>query len=210
MGGTTTTVVTAVLGCAVVALLVVLLLVRRSAAAERARREQLEHDLRQARTDVDALSRRLDALGTEVLEARSAADRAAARSAQLASRTDREFVITTMGESDPGSDPGSGPAPLPERARPRAVGSALEESLVRVARRHTGSSSGVAATRLAVSAAALGHGLRRALSPEVLDRAAAEATVARRRSRRDRRRELREARRVERTVQDRPAGRHVA
>jgi hypothetical protein len=202
MGATTTTVVTALLVCGVVALLVALLLVRRGAAADRARREQLERDLREARTDVTALSRRLDALGHEVLEARSAAERAAARSAQLASRTDREFVITTLGDSAPG--------PLPGRAPSRGVGAVLEERLVRVARRHSGSSSGAAASRLAVSAAALGHGLRRALSPEVLDRAAAEATVARRRSRRDRKRELREARRVLRSVQERPPGKHVA
>ena len=202
MGATTTTVVTAVLGCGVVALLVVLWVALRRATAERARRERLEQELLQSRADVTALGRRLDDLGHEVRQARSAADRAAARSAQLASRTEREFVITSLADAD---------AARPRRhAGSRRTGSLLEERLVRAASRHSGSGSAAVATRLAVQAAALGHGVRRALSPDVLDRAAAEATVARRRSRRDRKRELREARRVLRTVQERPSGKHVA
>ena len=202
MGATTTTVVVTVLGCGVVALLAVLLLVRSRAAAERARRERLERELVQARTDVATLGRRLDDLGGEVVEARRTAEQAAARSAQLAGRTEREFVITSLG--DPGPE-------LPrERASSRTAASLLEETLVRAASRRGGSSSGAAAAGLVVKAAALSHGMRRALSPDVLDRAAAEATVARRRSRRERKRELREARRVVRSVQEQPSGKHVA
>ena len=52
------------------------------------------------------------------------------------------------------------------------------------------------AVDLAVQGVALAHGVRRALNPETLDRAAAEAHVARRRSRRVRRAEVREARRL--------------
>jgi hypothetical protein len=203
MGATTTTVVTTVLGCGVAALLVALVAVRHRANAERVRRERLEEELTRARTDVAALGRRLDDLGDDVRAARQTAERAAARSAELTSRSDREFVITSLGHPEPVTTGAEG------LARRRPV-SALEERLVQAASRHTGSPSGTAATRLLVATAALGHGVRRALSPDVLDRAAAEATVARRRSRRDRKRELREARRVVRTVQERPSGKHVA
>jgi hypothetical protein len=203
MGATTTTVVTTVLGCGVVALLVVLVVVRRRATAERVQRERLEAELARARSDVAALGRRLDGIGHDVLEAQQTAERAEARSAELTSRPEREFVITSLGTPQPDA-PGATSFALPRPA------SMLEERLVQAASRHAGSSSGAAATRLFVAATAVGHGVRRALSPEVLDRAAAEATVARRRSRRDRRRDLREARRVLRTVQERPSGKHVA
>ena len=209
MGATTTTVVTTVLACAiaalVVALVVVLVRLRRRAAAERTRRERLEHELARARTDVLALGRRLDELGHDVVEAQRTAERAAVSSDRLTSRPDREFVITSLGDSDDLETAVGAPGSAPRR--PAAV---VEERLLQVASRHRGSTSGVAAGRLLVQVAALGHGVRRAFSPEVLDRAAAEATVARRRSRRDRKRELREARRVLRTVQERPSGKHVA
>src|SRR5215218_1572938 len=117
MGATTTTVV----GCGVVALLVVLWVALRRATAERARRERLEQELLQSRADVTALGRRLDDLGHEVRQARSAAD----RSAQLASRTEREFVITSLADAD---------AARPRRhAGSRRTGSLLEEKLVRAA-----------------------------------------------------------------------------
>ena len=204
MGATTTAVVTTVLGCGVVALLVVLVGLQRRAAAERERRERLERELAASRTDVAALGRRLDDLGREVLEARDTAERAEARSAELATRPEREFVITSL------ADPAAAHGPQPAAgARPRPA-SVLEDRLVQAAGRRAGSPTGAAATRLLVGAASLGHGVRRALSPDVLDRAAAEASVARRRSRRDRKRELREARRVLRTVQERPSGKHVA
>ena len=204
MGATTTAVVTTVLGCAVVALLVVLVALQRRAAAERGRRERLEQELVASRTDVTALGRRLDDLGREVLEARHTAERAAARSEELTTRPEREFVITSL------ADPGTPPGPAASGRVPAGSGSVLEERLARAVGRRTGTPSGDVATRLVVGAAALGHGVRRALSPDVLDRAAAEASVARRRSRRDRKRELREARRGWRTVQERPSGKHVA
>ena len=203
MGATATTVVTTVLGCGVVALLVALVLVSRRASAERAGRQRLEQELAGARTDVAALGRRLDDLGHEVLQTRETAERAAARSAQLAARPEQDFLITSLGHPDP-------VAPSSRQVAVRRPSSVLEERLVQVASRHGGSRPGAAATRLLVHAAAVGHGVRRALSPDVLDRAAAEATVARRRSRRDRKRELREARRVLRTVPEHPSGKHVA
>ena len=207
MGATTTTVVTTVLGCGVVALVVVLLVLRRRAAVERDRRERLERELATARSDVADLGRRLDSLGQEVVEARRTAELAAARSEHGPSQG--EFVITSLG--DGGTEVRA--SGLGESRRELAVrrpGPALEERLVQVANRHADTSAGAAATRLLVRTAALGHGVRRALSPDVLDRAAAEATVARRRSRRDRKREDRVARRVLRTVQERPSGKHVA
>ena len=205
MGATTTTALVTVLACGVVALLVALVTVRRRAAAEQARRQDLEHALEQARTDVAALGTRLDVLGHEVLEARHTAERAAARSAQPASRTEREFVITSLGDTEqhPPRQP-AGASQTGSGLQPR-----LFAGLLRAVSRHDGPPSGAAA-ELLVKAAALGHGVRRALSPDVLDRAAAAATVARRRSRRDRKRELREARRVLRSVHERPAGKHVA
>ena len=211
MGATTTAVVLTVLGCGVAALVVVLLVVlhgvRRRTAAERTRRERLEQELTQARTDVVALGRRLDELGEDVVEARRTAERAEATSDRLTSRPDREFVITSLGDAD---DPGSGAAVSSRVPRPRRPAAVVEERLVEAVSRHTTTPSGVVAARLLVQAAAVGHGVRRAFAPEVLDRAVAEATVARRRSRRDRKRELREARRVLRTVQERPSGKHVA
>ena len=207
MGATTTTVVTTVLACSVVALLVVLVALSRRARAERQRRAQLEQELVSARTDVAALGRRVDDLGQEVLEARRTAERAVERSTELTSRPDREFVITSLGDAAEGTGP---TGPRSRQLTLRRPTSVIEERLVQAASRHSGSASGAAATRLLVRTAALGHGVRRALSPDVLDRAAAEATVARRRSRRDRKRELREARRVLRTVQERPSGKHVA
>ncbi len=204
MGATTTAVVTTVLGCGVVALLALLVGVQRRAAAEGRRRERLEEELAGSRADLATLGRRLDDLGREVLEARQAAERVAARSEELTTRPEREFVITSLAETEPA--PGGVPAAT-TRPRPSSV---LEDRLVLAAGRRAGSPSGAAATRLLVGAASLGHGVRRALSPDVRDRAAVEASVARRRSRRDRKRELREARRVLRTVQERPSGKHVA
>ena len=216
MGATSTGVLLTLLGCAVAVLVVVLLVVvrgaRRRAAEEHTRRERLEEELALARTDVVALGRRLDELGHDVVEARRTAEQAAARSDRLTSRPDREFVITSLGDADapqPATPEGTrwSTAGAPGLRRPAAV---LEDRLVHVASRRSASPTGAAAARLLVQAAALGHGVRRAFSPEVLDRAAAEATVARRRSRRDRKRELREARRFLRTVQERPSGKHVA
>jgi hypothetical protein len=83
------------------------------------------------------------------------------------------------------------------------VGRVLQEQLVgALARQQDVSRLRARAVDVVVRTVALGAGVRRALSPDVLDRAAAEAHVARRRSRRERRRELREARRVVRGARD--------
>lgn len=203
MGATATTVVTTVLGCGVVALLAAVVLLRRRTATELDRRERLEQELVRARVDVAELGRRVDDLSHEVVAARA--------TAELAAAPDREFVITSLGDS-PGDSLGDPEVALGQRREVTVRGplSALEDRLLEAVSRHHGTTSGAVATRTLVRAAALGHGVRRALSADVLDRAAAEATVARRRSRRDRKRELRDARRVLRTVQERPSGKHVA
>ncbi|QIK66628.1 hypothetical protein G7072_09985 [Nocardioides sp. HDW12B] len=78
-----------------------------------------------------------------------------------------------------------------------AVAATLETQVVAALARHQGVSSlRDRAVDLGVQGVALAHGVRRALSAETLDRAAAEAHVARRRSRRVRRAEVREARRL--------------
>jgi hypothetical protein len=139
---------------------------------------------------VEALSGRVAELAEELVETRRTA------------AADHEYVITSFGA--PGV---AGPerSDLEETRRGvleaqllapgrTPVGRRLEDRLVdTVAGR--GRSTGPLVD-LVVRTVALGHGVRRALTPDNLDRAAAESQVARRRSRRDRRRELREARRL--------------
>ncbi len=174
---------TAALVAAVVAAVTLLVAVALLAAtrATRAERERLDRELLTSRDEVAELSRRVAELSAEVTETR--------RTAQVG----RDFVITSLAGT------GADPAPLlpydEELARP-SVGRVVEDQLVGVLARHNGSRLRARAVDVVVRAVALGHGVRRVLSPDVLDRAAAEAHVARRRSRRDRRRELREARRL--------------
>jgi hypothetical protein len=172
---------TAALAAAVVAAtaLVVTVALLRSARAER---ERLDRELLASRDQVAELGRRVTELSQEVGETRRAA------------AADHDYVITTLGGGS-----GERPPLLPyDGAADRpAVGRVLQDQLVGALARHQdGSRLRARAVDLAVRTVALGAGVRRALSPDVLDRAAAEAHVARRRSRRDRRRELREARRV--------------
>jgi hypothetical protein len=166
---------------AAVALLVAVALLR-ATRATRAERERLDRELLTSRDEVAELSRRVAELSAEVTETRRAA------------AEDRDYVITSLAGADGPSDA----APLlpydEQRDRP-SVGQVVEDQLVGVLGRQDGSRLRARAVDVVVRAVALGHGVRRALSPDVLDRAAAEAHVARRRSRRDRRRELREARR---------------
>ncbi len=165
----------------------------------RRRRQALDQELVRSRDEVDALSQKLEQLAGEVARSQ--------RTAEL----DREYVITSLGA---GADPGlpvrpAGAVPdVPSTPDRRLVGRAIEHQLVvALARRSRASLVEARGTELVVKAMALGHGVRRALSPDVLDRAAAEAQVARRRSRRDRRREIREARR---SLQTSDRGREVA
>lgn len=180
-----------VLVASVLAALVAAALVVRS---ERVRRRATDAELARAMRQVEDLGRRLDEVSTEV-----------AMSRQVARPADREYVITTIGELEDTDEE------APERARylpapAPAPGRLLEQRLLDTLQRHRG---GDAVRRRAVAAAvkvvATSHGVRRALRPEVRDRAAAEAYVARRRSRRARRQELREARRLLRVVRSRAA-----
>ncbi|WP_148574923.1 hypothetical protein [Nocardioides caldifontis] len=172
---------------AVVAVLVVVLAVaavRRSKRASLAREQQLLAELRTSRDAVDALHQRVEELSDEVVEARRVAD------------LDREYVITSLGDPDE-----LAPVRLDlARAPQPPVADLLEERLVSTLARQRRGPLGRRAVDAVVRTVALGHGVRRALSPDVLDRAAAEAHVARRRSRRNRKREERQARRLLRIV----------
>ncbi|GAA1911605.1 hypothetical protein [Nocardioides marmoribigeumensis] len=170
----------------------VLVVVRRARSRSAAERAALEAGLRRSQEQVEALASRVEELTAEVHSARRASDAVAA---------DREYVITTLTEAALTHGPQDDPAP--RRTAPLDVETRVLEGLGRlddrsvVARR---------VTDAGVSLLAAAHGVRRALRPEHLDRAAAEAHVARRRSRRVRRQELREARRLLRAVKaQRPA-----
>jgi hypothetical protein len=172
------------LGLAVVLLAWLLTLRARRAAS--ARRDALAAELARSRSDVDALTRRVTELADELREARQVA------------AADHEYVITSLGQPGTGGQ-GVVDAVLLEPRRP-ALGRVLEDRLVGLLNRRTGSPGRIAGAVLRT--VAVGHGVRRALSPDILDRAAAESQVARRRSRRTRRKELRDARRLLRAVKD--------
>jgi len=173
---------------AAVALMAVAVVVLRSTRTTRAERERLDRELSTSRDEVAELSRRVAELSAEVVETRRVAE------------VDRDYVITSLGGSGSES-PGQAPLlPYDEQRDRPSVGQVVEDQLVGVLARQHGSRLRARGVALAVRTLAIGHGVRRALSPDVLDRAAAEAHVARRRSRRERRRELREARRLVRGV----------
>jgi hypothetical protein len=165
-----------------VAALAVLLLARAGRSA-RARRDALAAELTRSRADVDALSRRVADLADELRETRRVA------------AEDHEYVITSLGGEV--AEPAVVDAVLLQPQRP-ALGRLLEDRLVGSLRGRPTAPGRVA--DVVVRAVALGHGVRRALSADIRDRAAAESQVARRRSRRTRRKELREARRLLRSV----------
>jgi hypothetical protein len=153
-------------------------------AAARRRRAALDAELARSRQEVEALSRRVAELSDDVVRARRAADE------------DREYVITSLTGDHRVPDTLEPPRLVSASARPE-VGRVLQDHLVgALARQPRGSAVREHAVQLVVRTVAAGHGLRRALSPDVLDRAAAEAHVARRRSRRERRRQVRQARRI--------------
>ncbi len=184
----------------VVGLVVTLVLLRAAARRRRATATALAA----SRAQVDALGRRVEDLATEVDRTRAEVERAEQR-ARL-SEADREYVITTLAAGAPDDRPVVGGPP---QHRPPAVHQ-LQEQLVRVlADQQQRSPLRARAVDVAVRTVALGHGVRRALQVDNLDRAAAEAHVARRRSRRLRKQEVREARRLLRQVraqQGRPLG----
>lgn len=172
----------AVAGCVAVAW-------RRARSVAR-RQAALDAEVARSRAEVESLSRRVEELSEEVVRARRLADE------------DREYVITSLGDHVPGAgvvaqDNGAVVAG-PER---RPVARLLEDQVVQALSRRTDPPPvRRSVTQLAVRTLSVAHGVRRALSPDVLDRAAAEAHVARRRSRRERKREIREARKLLRAV----------
>ena len=159
--------------------------------AARAQRVQLAAELHRSRSEVRSLSRRVEELSADV----DLAGRVAAQ--------DREYVITSLAGADE-----AGPSPRGQRERASrrdagrgTVGRAMEDQLVQSLAHHQGRSRvREQAVELVVRTVSIGHGVRRALTADNRDRAAAEAHLARRRSRRTRRRELREARRLLRVV----------
>jgi hypothetical protein len=152
--------------------------------AARRRRAALDVELARSRQEVETLSRKVAELSDDVVRARRAADQ------------DREYVITSLTGEGRTAEPLEPQRLLPAPHRVQ-VGRVLQDQLVEaLARQPRGSALRDHAVQLVVRTVATGHGLRRALSPDVLDRAAAEAHVARRRSRRERRRQVRLARRL--------------
>jgi hypothetical protein len=184
------------LGALVLLVLLVLTAVVVVIRSGRARRAQQAAELDRSRAEVESLTRRVEELSQDVDRNRRAA------------LEDREYVITSLAEAERGElrdrRTGAGRVvlspngPVPDR---RPLGELVEDHLVAgLARNQDGSAFRSRAVDLVVRTVALGHGVRQALSPDNLDRAAAEAHVARRRSRRVRKRELREARRLLRVV----------
>lgn len=180
-------------GCALAAaaLVATVLLARRAGR----RRSVLDAELERSRAEVDDLGRKVEELSDAVSRARRDAEE------------DREYVITSLsGDRDVDVPPrlgSQGQVPVPGRppvGRP-PLGRLVEDTLVAtLARQPRASAVRARAVDVVVRTVAVTSGLRRALSPDVLDRAAAEAHVARRRSRRHRRRQEREARRIVRTA----------
>lgn len=208
----------ATLGSAALVLLVVRVVRRRSRRAV-AQAEAAAERRAQARADEQIA--RLDAhvreLAADVARARAASTRRDGGA--------RDYVITTLLEPDDErpedraasdvvrrrGDAGRAQAQglvVPDAAgsasrtarttgAAQALAGAVETRVVTALARHQGVSSlRDRAVDLGVQGVALAHGVRRALSAETLDRAAAEAHVARRRARRVRRAEVREARRL--------------
>lgn len=156
---------------------------RRAAARSEARARAYEQRLVESQDQIERLGDRLDALKVDVARAEAVA------------RTQRpeQYLITTLADA-----PGEPETAVAVPGRPRVD---LQAQLVQALARHTDvSAARDRAVDLVVQGIALAHGVRRALSPDTLDRAAAEAHVARRRSRRTRRAEEREARRLVREL----------
>ena len=178
-----------------IALLLLVLVTRRGQRRRSAAHvEAYEQQLARSQQQIDRLGARVEELTADVARAGTVARTSRAPQAQ-------QYLITTLAEVDGDPDPSphrpAREVAVPEPPRRSQVGVALEGRIVGALARHQGVSSvRDRAVDLAVQGVALAHGVRRAMSPEVLDRAAAEAHVARRRSRRARRAEVREARRL--------------
>jgi len=178
----------AVLGVAVLVLLVLaagagVLAVRRS----RRRQAALDALLERSRSEVESLSAKVEQLSAEVQAGRAAQQR---REQELETVRERGYVITTLAGQAADAGAVTAPGRPLRRLEDRVLGGLAGDR----------SRLGSRAVDAVVEVMALGHGVRRALAPENLDRAAAEAHLARRRSRRTRRQEVRQARRVLRAV----------
>lgn len=168
---------------AVLSILVLVVVVRRG----RRSRAEVEQQLAGAHDEVSRLAQQVDALAAEV--------RATRRNAV----DDREYVITTLAEATQVT--GAAETRTVDGPSLASVADGLEElAVARLSQVDVGTRLGARVAGAGVKTLALGHGLRRALTRDNLDRASAEALVARRRSRRTRRQELREARRLIRAV----------
>ena len=197
----------AVLGALVA--VVLLLLVAAGALAlaavrrDRSRQAGLDALLERSRAEVDSLSARLEQLSAEV-----EAERTAHLEADERRQAEREYVITTLaGHSGAAAPPGGSSAgPVVPARTVRRLEGRLEDRVLGGLASLREEPLGARAVDAVLSVMSLGHGLRRALSADNLDRAAAEAHLARRRSRRTRRLELREARRALRTLRTSPSG----
>lgn len=140
-----------------------------------------------------AAQRQIEALTTQVAGLAQALETNRSQTAALrAAERNHEYVITSLtsltGES------------VPDTAVRPPLGETVQQQVAEVAARLQGSRGKAALGEFLVQGVAWGHGVRRALSPEVRDRAAAAAHIERRRSRRQRRQEIKDARRLLRAV----------
>lgn len=133
------------------------------ARAARLRRVQLVHQLADAQADVEALRRRIETISDEVAEARRSADRRELEPVVVTGIVQEAELDTTPREAQL--------VQAIEASRPQWVPARpLREALIR--------------------SVSLGHGLRRALAPDMRDRILLEVRAEVRRSRRQRKAEL--------------------
>lgn len=152
-------------GVLVLLLLVAVFVAWRGRSRARRAAAGAEASAAQLRARLEALEQGLDSLGERGAEA------GGVRRGRGVAHTEQQFVITSLGGEPTGQRPGSVPAPaLPAPAFADAV---LRDTVVH--------------------AAALVHGVRRALSPEVRNRIRFEMGREMKRTRKERRVEVKEA-----------------
>jgi len=185
-------------GALVLVVMAVVVDVRRRERRLARERAAVEAELARSQASVARLTVQVEALAMQLTEVRTALQDARARQP--------EYVITSLSHATVTGQAPPAPA-VPALLAPRTTAAGhLEEQLVgALARQQDVSPFRAHVVELVVKTVALGHGVRRALSPDVLDRAAAESHVARRRSRRNRKREEREAKRLLRAVKEQRA-----
>jgi hypothetical protein len=169
---------------AAAALLVVCAGLAGAAWSARASRRRASGAVQRSRDEMAALAARVDELSGEVDRVRRARE-----------EEHREYVITTL--APPAPDQGAADvADAVAVVGPGATGALLQRRLVTAIRRTTANRPAEEVlVALAVRTVAVGHGVRRALSPANRDRIAWEMRRAARESRRARKQEVRAARR---------------